>query len=124
MKKILFRGKTEDEGRFISGGSLEQLTCSTRINGINVDSETVGQFIGLTDKSGIKVFKGDIVFVNDGFIGKKREIVWIGKEHGWGYKTLENVTNAANKNIMGLERLIQFHRVDDIEVIGNIHDNK
>lgn len=79
MREILFRGKRIDNGEWVKGfyvcvpdthyimtGKFDSLT-----NGIinseayHVDFSTVGQFTGLTDNKGVKIFEGDIVRWHD-----------------------------------------------------------
>ena len=79
MREILFRGKRVDNGEWVYGwyvhtkrhhciitGSIddEHVVYGHYANDVAmyvVDSATVGQYTGLTDKHGVKVFEGDIV---------------------------------------------------------------
>lgn len=120
MHEILFRGKRMDNGEWVKGfyvcipdthyimtGKFDSLT-----NGIinseayKVDPSTVGQFTGLEDKLGTKIFEGDVI--DD--LGVEYIVVFDsdyaqfrGKIDGW------------NAEIS--------HIASRCEVIGNIHDN-
>jgi len=80
------------------------------------------QFTGLLDKNGKEIYEDDICHVNDGFIGKKRVIVWDDNGYGWAYKIMDNIENAAGKNIQNSIKSFKYRRVNDLEIIGNIYE--
>ena len=134
MREILFRGKRIDNGEWIEGcllnvtlgGKTARLIFGDNfirakndvkaLSHAMVDPETVGQFTGLTDKNGKKIFEGDIVTAKD-------EI--------WGSPFCYSITGKIvydeasffiePKDVMETQYI--FNECAVYEVIGNIHDN-
>ena len=108
MREILFRGKQRDNGEWFYGDLIHLNHCvSIRSKDCarSVVPETVGQFTGLTDKNGRKIFEGDILKANNGHIG------YVAFSEGGFVKACRCHFNFTN--LYG----------DNQEVIGNIHDN-
>lgn len=141
MRESLFRGKRADNGEWIEGFLVKKfdkwyiydfdfLPYSSEIT-----PETAGQYTGLTDKNGKKIFEGDIVRITTTV-----KTDWIKDENG-NYKELKRTDCAIvqhDKNTGGYKlkvynkgiykRIAKFDLVHigyyyGAEVIGNIHDN-
>lgn len=117
MREILFRGQGID-GNWYYGVPLvftEDYVCMTAPHTYNksVLPETVGQFTGLTDRNGIKVFDGDILVFRKGATHPIK-VYW----DGLGWKFLRN-----GKNIQDAFECNTIDHIKFCEVIGNIHDN-
>lgn len=124
MREILFRGKTDETGRWIYGDLEHDTDGVLQILGIhsafahNVIPETVGQFTGLTDKNGVKIFEGDICrFVVVDRKGKAAQYVGTVKFDDGSF-VIDTVTDNFEFELKGT-----FWEDDNFEVIGNIHDS-
>lgn len=119
-REILFRGKWAENDEWVFG-DLRHIfygECYPHIvdnsNGLNnsvcglqVDPATVGQFTGLTDRNGVKIFEGDIVRY-----GQRGKV-----EYNSG--SAQFTLNFTNSTYEGFDK-IPFC---DCEVLGNIYDN-
>lgn len=143
MREILFRGKRKDNGEWITGcllkvtfrGETFHLIFGDDFSLIGddvkslshalVDPSTVGQFTGLADKNGKKIFEGDIIKYHESFVMKSTGVVFFG-ENEWGGNT--NVGFYVKWVIAELPDILRtdlgfWCHERDIEIIGNIHDN-
>ena len=116
MREILFRAKTVCDGDWVYGGitwnpSKKEVFIHTEWDEGKVNPETVGQYTGLCDKNGTKIFEGDIVNYN----GSIHEVVFENRCYNarFGIVVEENETWS-----FGMSVPPYF-----MEVIGNIHDN-
>ena len=167
MREILFRGKRLDNGEWIASGNIihfnpehgedpvfipgfnekctsthdefDNIIAFIEVAFYKVDPKTVGQFTGLTDKNGVKIFEGDVFEFPDEIFEsfdtscgteynswetENRGVVGYNEDYGRydfvQYKYGNNTVEAD----MHENKYIEFADfVSQLEVIGNIHDN-
>ena len=127
MREILFRGKvTQDKWSygFYENVKLEEATIHY-VDGKIVIPKTVGQFTGLTDKNGKKIFEGDILAETWwGKLYAKNPILC--KFHNGSFCfTKYRIWDTANdcKRAWVWKQRFLKKTLKYCEVIGNIHDN-
>lgn len=132
MREILFRGKRLDNGEWVEG-NLIQYPLSSYFHIMSnhgfddarcVLPETIGQFTGLTDKNGKKIFEGDIVHAvyQVGYVGCKNIDYGIGvvkycaSYYGGASYQIEIIGDSGS-------RVFTASLENGVEVIGNVYDN-
>lgn len=128
-RKILFRGKREDNGEWVFGDFIENLCYDGREEEVRIGDiyfehsgdvrgtavykvtpKTVGQFTGMHDKFNQRIFEGDIV-------------VCLSLEYGYVNKEVYYAEDEAKFMLGSCGTKYEFGEYTSVEVIGNIYDN-
>lgn len=129
MREILFRGKRVDNGEWVEGLLWKKKYNTSKLfmsyfpdkddneEVVVIDPETVGQYTGLKDKNGNKIFEGDIVkWIDTQFNAYKSKVIYCCDKYNYPAFDLEKHDYECN----GLQ---YAHEDCYLEIIGNIHDN-
>ena len=124
MREYIFHGKRVDNGEWVEGMPCSDLkggvdAIQSNIGGgiFDIYPESFGQYTGMKDKNGRKIFEGDIIRldeyvkstfdVNDGVV-----------KYGWGGFYIGDFST-----LNSLNALATFDGVLRGEVIGNVFEN-
>ena len=122
MREILFRAKREATNEWVYGYFVKEYDdfqiyvnskIITKSGHEYVREDTLGQFTGLTDKNGVKVFEGDIIQTYD-------------SDDGYAVVRYDETETEFYADFIGESAYYGLggnFRADDIEIIGNIYDN-
>ena len=149
MREILFRGKRKDTGEWVHGNyaftdnnDKQHFIFQNKAFEYEAIPEIVGQYTGLTDKNGKKIFEGDIVqyLTYDDFdcqsVVKFGEYKQDGSDGEYGaknclgfYVEVDNFTcpdwcenePECFSDYRKQQNILEI--ANECEVIGNIHDN-
>ena len=131
MREILFRGKRVDNGKWVYGVPVIGLTSGVFMVWIESEAkrgrgelslrdvvrqaevipETVGQYTGLDDKNGVKIFEGDILKDSLGWVCLVKWDDSNGRFLGY------------HKRPRGATYVCYVGRQPAREIIGNLNDN-
>ena len=127
MREILFRAKRLNNKEWVYGYYVHQFgaheirvkkTDEYDNEGYHIDPETLGQYTGLTDKNGKKIFEGDILKISE---GNDEDDYVIRKVYAYrGVLCVDYWTPDWDFNALAF---LDNDTGYVFEIIGNVHDN-
>ena len=136
MREIKFRGYDKFDKRwvygyglhqsiFIDGSSNAYVTAGIREVFI-VDKESAGQYTGCKDVNGVEIYEGDIVrrpaFVDKDCYCKVSKLFGYIEMNSYAWCVVNKYKNKKHLSPLFIEE--EVGKLENIEVIGNIYENK
>lgn len=127
MREILFRGKRKENGEWVYGNyavtdnnEKQHFIFQNKAFEFEVDPETVGQYTGITDDNGKKIFEGDIL----GITNDDPDYDYITKVYlDCDTLCVDIQGQDYDYTSIGFAIEIWDDECDQVEIIGNIYDN-
>ena len=125
MRTIKFKGKSLDSGEWIEGyyykecdntyiiEDRQNYSMLNRNEAVLIDPAIVFQFTGFLDKNGKEIYEGDVIHIGPDFC----VVIWVEELGGFYLK----VDYAKEPCVTPLGAMLRRY---DIEVIGNIYEQK
>lgn len=140
MRDIEFRGKRTDNGEWVYGyvcrygwtgkeNTYILPNYASALYSIEVNPETIGQYTGLKDKNGTKIFEGDILkgfnypYKHEEEFNYFAEVLWFENSPAFGIYTFKNPKSEVSGISEGNTDYMEDWIPNSWEVIGNIYDN-
>ena len=146
MRTIKFKAKRKGKGQWVSGDLAHSLDGNLNILGFveeegkigftgehQIDPDTVCQFTGFLDKNEKEIYEGDILRsdeypfscmedgAHDNYFGI---IEWSDEEAMFLLTCVKNPKSAVRGISDGISDEITQQKLEDCEIVGNIHDQE
>ena len=123
MREILFRGKCKIDGGWVYGCIFRnkektELLIRTDTDDYPIKLDSLGQYTGLKDKNGTKIFEGDIVIFTD----ECDYPHWF-KRNDKILVKWDDITSRFSPYVEYDSDCGEFVNGGETEIIGNIYDN-
>ena len=129
MREIIFRGKNKRNGKWVVGDLVTNFELagnygirkSNSVHTVAVKEDTIGQFTGMTDTDGNKIFEGDVIEHYNSITNKTSKYTVasrIDSRNGVYDFTANKHSELSNSDIS-----LSLFSKDKTKVVGNIFDD-